>query len=169
MFDVPTDDRGVSPVLGTVLLVLLTIVLVGVVGTSVLGSTALSPTVRAPVAMDVTADDGGTITVTHDGGRPIDVEAVSVTITVDGTPLSHQPPVPFFSTSGFEPGPTGPFNSASESRWTVGESASVTVAGTNDPVLEPGSTVVVRVVRGERVIASAETSVERGAGDGDEG
>lgn len=163
MFDALPDDRGISPVVGTVLLVLVTIGLVVVVGTSVVGSTALTPTVQAPVAMDVTADDGGTITMTHDGGHPIDVEAVTLTVTVDGTALARQPPVPFFSTSGFEPGPTGPFNSASDPRWTVGESASLTVAGTNHPALEPGSTVVVQVLRDGRVVAEGETSVERGA------
>ncbi|MFB6070320.1 MAG: type IV pilin [Halanaeroarchaeum sp.] len=168
MFD-RTADRAVSPVVGTVLLVLVTLLVVAVAGSSVLGMTEDVPATRAPAALSVEADGGGRIAVTHDGGAPIDLASASVRVTVDGDPLAVQPPVPFFSTAGFEPGPTGPFNSASDPRWSVGETGSFTVAGTNDPDLTVGSTVVVEVIEDERVIASAETSVVGDAADGDEG
>lgn len=165
----PGTDRGISPAVGTVTLVLLTILLVAA-GTSVVGTAPLSATTpTGSVAISAAADDSGTITVSHDGGPPIDVEATSLHVTVDGRPLATQPPVPFFSARGFEPGPTGAFNSASDPRLRVGDEASFTMAGTNAPALEAGATVEVRVVRADRVLASAETSVVRRPGDGDEG
>lgn len=165
----PGSDRAISPVVGTISLVLLTVALV-TVGAAVVGSTPLegsSPT--QSVAVSVVADESGTITLAHDGGPPIDVEASRLHVAVDGRPLAEQPPVPFFSASGFEPGPTGAFNSASDLRLTVGETASFTVAGTNAPTLEAGSTVTVEVLRNDRLVASAETDVSGGPGDGDEG
>lgn len=166
----PPNDRAVSPVLGTILLVLVTLLLVAVVGTTVVGSTGMAPgSVSAPVVLSATADDTGTVTLTHDGGPPIDLETVAVRVAVDGEPLASQPPVPFFSASGFAPGPTGPFNSASDGRWTVGETTSFTVAGTNEPTLAAGRTVTVRLRRDGRVLASVETSVRGGSGDGDQG
>ncbi|UWG46634.1 hypothetical protein HSRCO_2889 [Halanaeroarchaeum sp. HSR-CO] len=165
----PATDRGVSPAIGTITLVLLTILLAAV-GTSVVGSTPLD-TASPPqsVAISATADDTGRITVSHRGGPPIDVESTTLHVSVDGRPLATQPPVPFFSTSGFEPGPTGAFNSASDPRLRVGDTASFTVAGTNAPAVTVGSTVEVQVLRDDRVLASAETSVDRRPGDGDEG
>lgn len=163
------SDRAISPVVGTISLVLLTVALVAV-GAAVVGSTPLEDsTPTQSVAVSVAADESGTITLAHEGGPPIDVEATTLHVAVDGQPLAEQPPVPFFSVSGFEPGPTGAFNSASDPRLTVGETASFTVAGTNAPALEAGSTVTVEVLRGDRLVASAETDVSGGPGDGDEG
>ncbi|AKH96714.1 type IV pilin [Halanaeroarchaeum sulfurireducens] len=161
--------RAVSPVVGTILLILLTILLVGVIGTVVGGTAALDPSATQAVVVSASADDSGTITLEHQGGPPIDVSAVAVHVSVDGRPLEEQPPVPFFSASGFEPGPTGAFNSASDGELTVGEMASVTVAGTNAPAIDAGSTVTVRISQENQLIASAETSVDGGASDGDEG
>ncbi|MFB6082418.1 MAG: type IV pilin [Halanaeroarchaeum sp.] len=162
-------ERAVSPVVGTVLLVLVTILVVAVAGASVMGASHDLPAPGPQTAISVTADDAGTVAVTHEGGPPIDLRRVSLRVTIDGEPLREQPPVPFFSTSGFEPGPTGPFNSASDPEWTVGETGSVTVAGTNEPSVQAGATVVVRVVRDGQVLASGETSVGGHATDGDEG
>lgn len=165
----PRTDRGVSHAVGTITLVLLTILLAAA-GTAVVDSTPLPASSPAQsVAISATADDAGTITVAHEGGPPIDVESTTLYVSVDGRALATQPPVPFFSTSGFEPGPTGAFNSASDPQLRVGETASVTVAGSNEPPIDVGSTVVVEVRQGDRVVASAETSVVRRSGDGDEG
>lgn len=169
MTALPTDDRAISPVIGTITLVLLTILLTAIIGTTVVGSTGLGPdSAVSPVAMSASADDSGSITLTHDGGSAIDVERTSVRVSVDGEPLERQPPVPFFSARGFEPGPSGAFNSASDGPWSVGEETSFTVAGTNAPALTPGATVEVRILRDDRVLASAETSVVGGSSDGNE-
>ena len=165
----PSPSRAVSPVVGTILLILVTILLVGVIGTVVGGTAALDPSVTQSVAVSASADDSGTITLEHEGGPPIDVRAVTVHVSVDGRPLEEQPPVPFFSASGFEPGPTGAFNSASDGELSVGEIATVTVAGTNAPAIGAGSTVTVRISQENQRLASAKTSVDGRASDGDEG
>jgi flagellin-like protein len=163
-------NRAVSPVIGSVLLVLVTILLAAVVGTTVVGSTGMDgDVVSPPVAVSATADESGQITLSHEGGDPIHVDDVAVTVAVDGEPLASQPPVPFFSASGFEPGPTGPFNSASDDRWTVGETGSFVLAETNEPTLTTGSTVEIQITRDGRVLVTTETSVVGGSGDGDEG
>ncbi|MFB6132888.1 MAG: type IV pilin N-terminal domain-containing protein [Halanaeroarchaeum sp.] len=162
-------DRGVSPAVGTVAMVLVTVGLV-VAGSTVVGSSALDPPeATSPVMLSVSVDDSGRIELSHDGGPPVDVGTVSVHVVVDGRPLEDQPPVPFFSASGFASGPTGAFNSASDDRFEVGETTSFTVAGTNAPTIEAGSSVTVDVRRDGRILARAETSATGGPGDGDEG
>lgn len=98
---------------------------------------------RASFELSVHPD--GTVVLTHRGGTPVDVQEITVNVTVDGRPLSHQPPVPFFATRGFRGGPTGAFNPAAESRWRVGERASFRVASTNAPPIEDGVRVRVRL------------------------
>ena len=153
--------RAISPALGTVLLALIAVALAGVLTTTV-GTAALPTAEPEFVAMTATATADGEITLTHDGGEPIDVREIDVRVRVDGTGLTEQPPVPFFSTSGFEPGPTGPFNSAADPRWTAGEQASFVVAGTNEPTLDPGEEVVVELRRDDRPVARARTTVPGG-------
>lgn len=169
MFDTDSADRGVSSVVGSVLLLLVAIALAAVIGTTLAG---VGDAVGAPVdptAISATADASGRVTLVHEGGGPIDVEAIDLRVRVGGRPLARQPPVPFFSASGFSPGPTGPFNSASDHEWSVGEVASFTIAGTNAPAVETGSTIAVTIVEGRHVIARASASVRGNPGDGDEG
>lgn len=131
-------------------------------GVAAVATTVGSPAAPAPTAtfsLDAEADK---ITVTHDGGDPIAVDALRVHVRVNGDPLARQPPVPFFSSAGFRPGPTGVFNAAGSTEWTVGESASFRVAGTNDPVPAAGDRLTLRLsVRGQPV-ATLETTVRAG-------
>mgnify|MGYP006284853455 FL=1 len=157
-------NRALSPVVGTLLLVAVTVaiaaVLAATVGTAALGPVATdggATTTFTKLSLEATAD--GEVTLTHEAGDSIDVGDVTVTVRVDGTPLSDQPPVPFFSAAGFEPGPTGPFNSAADPTWTVGESASFTIDAENTPSPQPGEELVVTVTRDGRQIARASTSV----------
>lgn len=101
---------------------------------------------RANFDLSVYAD--GTIVLTHRGGSPIDVGEIRIHVTVDGRPLTHQPPVPFFASAGFRGGPTGAFNPAADSRWRVGERASFRVASTNAPAVGTGDRVRVRIYAG---------------------
>ncbi len=138
------SNRALSPVVATVLLVVVTLVLAGTIGTVALQSTSL----REPkqVAIDVSANaTTDRLTFVHQAGDSLTVESLSIRIQVNGTPLDHQPPVPFFSAEGFQSGPTGPFNSATNETWSVGETASIELAGTNAPLVEPGDSVVVRI------------------------
>jgi FlaG/FlaF family flagellin (archaellin) len=101
MFDHPTPRaRGLAPLTGVVLV---TFALAAVVSGAVLAgghagvSGDLSP--RASLSLSVAGD---TLTLTHRGGDALDVTALRLVVTVDGGPLTHQPPVPFFSTRGFD-------------------------------------------------------------------
>ena len=168
-------DRAVSPVVGTLLLTAVTVVIVAVLlttlgsaslGGAAFGQDSADPTRFVRLSADVSPD--GRVLLTHEGGDPIDVSAVTVTVAVDGTPLPEQPPVPFFSTAGYDPGPTGPFNSAANQTWTVGEQASFTIAESNGPALETGSEVVLTVSKDGRRLARA-SSVLGDDAHGDDG
>lgn len=142
--------RGVSPVVGVVLLVAVTIILSATLVAGVPGEPA-DPPPRASLALSADASTD-TVELVHEGGDPVDVTALEVTVTVDGEELRHQPPVPFFAAFGFESGPTGPFNLASDGTFRAGETASFTVASTNDPPLDAGSSVTVRLTTRESVV-----------------
>ena len=148
-------DRAISPVLGIVLLLVVTAALAGAVGTLAFETTPPSDSPR--VALDLRVDaDANRLAFVHRGGDVLDVSELSIRVRVDGTALEFQPPVPFFSTRGFEPGPTGPFNSATDSGWEAGEIASFRLAGTNDPLISENSTVVVTLSIDGAVVAELE-------------
>lgn len=151
-----TDRRATSAVVGVALLILVTAILTAGVGTAVFGTIPEEPPPQTRLSLSV---EGDQLRVAHEGGDTLDVAEIEVQITVNGTRLAHQPPVPFFSAAGFVPGPTGPFNSASDPEWAVGEVGTVTVAGTNSPEIASGATVRVVVVSGEYRIAAVETTV----------
>ena len=136
------DSRALTPV-AVVLLVAVTVLLAVGVGTATLEVAQLSsPAPTATIALDATADR---VVLTHRGGDPIDVGELRVVVAVNGEPLRNQPPVPFFSAPGFESAPTGAFNSATADAWRVGETASFRTAGTNEPAIAPGDTVMIRL------------------------
>ena len=107
------------------------------------------------------AATGDTLTVTYERGPTLDVSALRLRITVDGDPLAFQPPLPFFAARGFRSGPTGPFNVAGDGAWSACETATLAVAETNDPELDSGRTVTVRLYRGSssRPLATLTASV----------
>ena len=137
--------RASAPVVGVVMLVLATAITAGIVTAGLSGVAPASPPPQAAFSLAVDGDTNR-ITIRHLGGDAIDVRELSLHVQVNGTPLSQQPPVPFFAAAGFRAGPTGPFNSAADPRWQPGESASVRVASTNTPEIGIGSSVVVRLV-----------------------
>lgn len=146
--------RGLSPVVGVALLAAITVVLSVSVGLAVTTATPEEqPTARFSLAVD---GDDQRVALTHEGGASLSVSAVTVTVAVNGTRLSEQPPVPFFSASGFRSGPTGPFNTASDDTWRAGETASFRLAATNDPTISSGSPVTVTVAT-EDVVVYEET------------
>jgi hypothetical protein len=110
---------------------------------------------RAVIDLRLDADENR-ITLVHRGGDALDVTALSMRVRIDGTALDAQPPVPFFSADGFRPGPSGPFNSAADRRWTAGETASFALAETNDPLLSAGSTVSVVISVDGNAVAEVE-------------
>lgn len=153
------SDRALAPVVGVPLLVLVTVVLASVAAAGVVGGPgeASAPTVAS---FDAEADATGEIRVVHRGGDAVDPEALDLHVRVDGEPLAAQPPVPFFAARGFESGPTGAFNHATQGPWRAGEAATLRVAGTNEPALTAGATVELRLsVDGHRV-ATLEARVQ---------
>lgn len=98
--------------------------------------------------------------MTHRGGDAVVPADLRVRVRVDGEPLAEQPPVPFFAAEGFESGPTGPFNSATDGEWRAGETGSLRVADTNDPSLRPGATVEVGLYAAGDRIALLRTTVQ---------
>lgn len=154
-------SRAVSTPLGTTILALLTVLLAAAVGAGTLGTAVDAAPEGAGdnVVLSVTADADGTVRLLLRAGTPLDTEDIRVRVLVEGERLAHQPPVPFFAAEGFHGGPTGPFNPAADSRWEVGQAATFRVASTNRPALAAGHTVTVRLYRGGRPVATAETTV----------
>lgn len=145
-------SRGLSPVVGTTILLAVAVGLASVVGLGVLDVAASEPGPRAHLSLDA---DAGTdrIALTHTGGDDLPVGPLRIEIAVDGELLAEQPPVPFFAADGFRSGPTGPFNTATAGAWSAGETAAVRLAATNDPLIDPGDVVTVDVYHGDTVVA----------------
>ncbi|MFA9425618.1 type IV pilin [Natronorubrum sp. A-ect3] len=153
------SHRGISPVVGLVVLLALTVALAAVVA---VGVGAISLESSGPTAAFDLAVDGepSRITIEHVGGDPINVSELSVTITVDEQELIEQPPVPFVGASGFDGTPTGPFNSATDPEWRAGERGSFVIADTNDPTIDPGDTVTVTLAVDDTRIAVLEATAK---------
>lgn len=147
----PATDRAVSPVVGVVALLAVTTALAAGAGV-VLQGAAGDPDDPTRARLELSASADGRIALTHGGGDPLDAAELRVRVAVDGERLAHQPPVPFFAASGFESGPTGPFNVAHDGDWTAGETASFEVASTNSPAVTEGSRVAVRVYADGRLL-----------------
>lgn len=144
--------RAVAPVVAVATLVAVTVVLAGAVAAGMGGLALPEPPPQA--ALDLSVDAGADrVTLTHLGGDALDARRLRVRVAVDGTPLAHQPPVPFFAATGFRAGPTGPFNAAADPRWTPGEAASLRLASTNDPGIAPDARVRVEVYASGRLVA----------------
>jgi FlaG/FlaF family flagellin (archaellin) len=142
--------RGVSSVIGVALLALVTVILaLSVVVIATADSPEPMPSAR--FSSDVSAADQQ-ITIHHDGGDPISSGAIDLRITVDGEPLGHQPPVPFFAAEGFVSGPTGPINPAGSDEWTAGSTATLQVATTNEPQITAGATVKITIATQHGII-----------------
>ena len=147
--------RAVSSVVGTAAL----LGIVVVAGTAVFAAVPTDEPATVPTTrLSLTAEAGpDRVALTHEGGDTLTVTDLDVTVRVGGVPLTHQPPVPFFAATGFESGPTGPFNSAHGGRWRAGETAALRLASTNTQ-LEPGDSVSVTVRTSTGVVARLETA-----------
>ncbi len=140
--------RATTPAVAGVLLLAVAATLAGVTGAVLFGAaeSARPPASPAPVSLSASASaSADRVTLVHEAGPTLDVRTLTLRVTVAGEPLARQPPVPFFAARGFRSGPTGPFNSAADPRWSAGEAASFELAGTNAPAVAPGDEVAVRV------------------------
>lgn len=156
--------RAVSTVLGVLLLTAVTVAVAGAAGLVVLDAAGVDdePTPALPVALEASVTVGPNetgIVLLHRSGPTLDVRRITVRISVDGTPLAHQPPVPFYSASGFGSFPSGPFNPSADPRWELGERASLEVTGENEARVRNGTTVDVELYRDDLPLARVETTV----------
>jgi flagellin-like protein len=86
------DDRGVSPVIGVILMVAITVILAAVIGTFVLGlgDQVSQTTPQSSFQFDYDQSSNDTLTIAHNGGDTLEASNVNVTIggvnnTVDGS------------------------------------------------------------------------------------
>jgi flagellin-like protein len=76
-----TDDDAVSPVIGVILMVAITVILAAVIGTFVLGlgDQVQSTTPQTQFTFDEASGSNPDLTITHDGGDKVDAENINVT------------------------------------------------------------------------------------------
>ena len=151
--------RAVAPVVGVSLLLAVTVVLAALVGAFALGLGGQENAPQAAIAADIESGAYGNpkIVLVHAGGDELDVRDLTVRVFVGGQPLEHQPDVPFFSQTGFNGGPDGPFNSNEADKiWTAGEETSLTIARSNSPQPSAGSRVTVRIYSNGEAVATAQ-------------
>jgi flagellin-like protein len=77
------DDDAVSPVIGVILMVAITVILAAVIGTFVLGLGSQIETTEPQSTFTFEENNDDSITVTHDGGQPVDADNVDV-VASDG-------------------------------------------------------------------------------------
>jgi len=85
------DDRGVSPVIGVILMVAITVILAAVIGTFVLGlGDSLEQTPQAQLSAEaVDGDDDATeVVIEHEGGDQIDWGEIRIEYSADTTDLA---------------------------------------------------------------------------------
>jgi len=155
--------RAVSTVLGVLLLTALTVVLAGTASLVVLDTAPVAdePGPTLPVELEASVNAGPNetrVVLLHESGPTLDVRRIDVRISVDGTPLVHQPPVPFYSASGFGSFPSGPFNPSADPRWELGERAILEVTGENEAQVREGTTVRIELYRDDLPLARVETT-----------
>ena len=129
---VNNDDRGVSPVIGVILMVAITVILAAVIGTFVLGLGDSigdnQPTAQLSVDLD---QDAGDLTIEHDGGDSISSETLTVIVTADDQPEEDE-------------------NDVFDSRFSVGDAETaedvITDADTGEGDIDEGEDLRIRVV-----------------------
>ncbi|EMA65245.1 hypothetical protein C461_14153 [Halorubrum aidingense JCM 13560] len=112
-----SDDRAVSPVIGVILMVAITVILAAVIGTFVLGLGDSLGDSQPTAQLNVEAS-GGTLTIEHAGGDRLDANDLTVRVSSDASGNSTN---------------TSEFGSA----FTVGDSATASYSeggGTTDDV-----------------------------------
>ena len=74
------EERAVSPVIGVILMVAITVILAAVIGTFVLGlgDQVQTPTPQASFGFD-TADSKTNVTITHESGDSVEASDVNIT------------------------------------------------------------------------------------------
>ncbi|MFK5605825.1 MULTISPECIES: type IV pilin [Haloferax] len=80
-----SESRAVSPVIGVILMVAITVILAAVIGTFVLGLGDQVGDTAPQASFSFDYDGVDTVTITHESGDAIDFESLSVSETSDET------------------------------------------------------------------------------------
>ncbi|TKX85330.1 type IV pilin [Halorubrum sp. SS5] len=115
------DDRAVSPVIGVILMVAITVILAAVIGTFVLGLGDQLGDTAPQASFTVDNTDSNTINITKTGGQSINAD--DLTLSINGTRVG----------TGFSPGGT----------WQTGSGQGVDYSGLTPA---PSGEEVVRIV-----------------------
>ncbi len=81
-----SDDRGISPVIGVVLMLALTVIGASVVGTAVFGSLGDVSGDTAQASFTFSEEANGDLTIRHSAGDTL--EAARLTVTAEGSTVS---------------------------------------------------------------------------------
>jgi len=103
IFDETDDSRAVSPVIGVILMVAITVILAAVIGTFVLGlGDSVESAPQASFDFELSEDTGtnGNLNITHRGGDTI--QNSTIDIRVDGSDISDNGNVDYQSGPGSE-------------------------------------------------------------------
>ncbi|QGX96173.1 type IV pilin [Haloplanus rallus] len=75
-----TEDRAVSPVIGVILMVAITVILAAVIGTFVLGlgDQVSESAPQASFSFDFNVTDNSSVTITHEGGETLENSNIGV-------------------------------------------------------------------------------------------
>ncbi|ELZ78226.1 flagellin-like protein [Haloferax larsenii JCM 13917] len=87
-----TDDNAVSPVIGVILMVAITVILAAVIGTFVLGlgeQTETAP--QASFGFDYNQSANTNLTITHESGQKISSDRLNITASTDITNQTGTP------------------------------------------------------------------------------
>ncbi len=151
-------SRGITPVVGVVILLLVTLGLSGALAVVIADS---QPTVEPQsfsFSINATHEEehGGTIELFHEGGATVYTGDIDLWVEIDGTPLKVQPDVPY-SSNGLSGMAKGPFNwNSADKNWGAGEYGSFNIAkSANEPHIEVGSEVTVKIYHEDVLVASA--------------
>jgi flagellin-like protein len=113
------EERAVSPVIGVILMVAITVILAAVIGTFVLGLgdqvSETAPQAQMDVSVDTSTEE---ITVNHQGGDQLESSETKVLVEIAG------------SQSVFEP--------ANDNQFAVGNELLIDASVTNDQITWPG-------------------------------
>jgi flagellin-like protein len=75
-----TEDRAVSPVIGVILMVAITVILAAVIGAFVLGLGDQASASAPQATFEYEFEDANNVTITHGGGADIDNSTLNITV-----------------------------------------------------------------------------------------
>jgi flagellin-like protein len=132
------EDRAVSPVIGVILMVAITVILAAVIGTFVLGLgdrvSQASP--NANFGFDYTEGSNDTVEITHDGGAGVESSQLNVTVGGEAAWDSDG----YFNASNSD-NPNNNFDGSDEWDGKITAGNSLTVEETNSDAIQNGMAV----------------------------